>query len=155
MNRSVQVIALFFLPFLLANTMLSSIPKVRAQEDTWTTLASMPTPRNGLGATSVNGKIYAIGGSSNLNEVYNPTTNTWTTKVPPSTGRVQLEVVAVQNKIYAIGGYQGRQVTSSVNEEYDPVTNTWITKSPMPRVLERASLPINSLFQTVCSIWFI
>jgi hypothetical protein len=46
--------------------------------DTWTTKASMPTPRIDFAITVYQGKIYCIGGTtdyysySNLNEVYDP-----------------------------------------------------------------------------------
>ena len=54
--------------------------------NTWTVVASLPTPRAGVTATEgVDGRIYAIGGALAGNattaetDVYNPATNTWTT----------------------------------------------------------------------------
>lgn len=112
---------------------------VKAEEDSWTTLAPMSTPRTGLDAAVVDGKIYAIGGTSNegpsdKNEEYDPATNTWTTKAAVPTGRTQLAAVTVQNKIYAIGGYADTYpgIPLAKNEVYDPYTNTWATKAEMP-----------------------
>jgi len=69
------------------STMPPSFFIAYAQEDTWTSLAPMPTPRMDLGLAVVNNKIYAIGGQTgrglsdivlDTNEMYNPATNTWT-----------------------------------------------------------------------------
>jgi len=100
--------------------------------DTWTTKADMPTARAVLGVVEVNGKIYAIGGSSGNTsavEEYDPETDTWTTKADMPTGRYGLGVVEVNGKIYAIGGYDGYLSTV---EEYNPATDTWTTKADMP-----------------------
>ncbi len=109
--------------------------------DTWTTKASIPTPRYNLSCRVVNEKIYAIGGSSDQApfsistvEEYNPATDTWTTKASMPTARFVLSTGTVNGKIYAIGGADAYPVTVSYKtvEEYDPITDSWITKSPMP-----------------------
>jgi N-acetylneuraminic acid mutarotase len=116
----------------------------------------MHVARGGLGVAVVNGKIYAIGGSTlkggggtqsgplpqtggpvSTNEEYDPATNTWTTKASMPTARFNFAIVAYQNKIYCIGGTLGVESTHKwidydVNEAYDPATNTWETKSSMP-----------------------
>jgi N-acetylneuraminic acid mutarotase len=116
--------------------------------DTWQTKAPMHTARSGLGAAVVNGKIYAIGGSTesgylvslngivDTNEEYDPATNTWTLKTSMPTPRTGLAVASYQGKIYCIGGVIAHNesgfVMSTVNEVYDPATDTWTTKTPMP-----------------------
>jgi N-acetylneuraminic acid mutarotase len=115
----------------------------------------MQQARGGLGVATVNGKIYAIGGSvasshdnvkgSQLvgtNEEYDPATDTWTFKMPMPTPRWYFGVAVYKNKIYCIGGQtkvgevngyaQLGQI--GVNEVYDPATDTWETKTPMPTV---------------------
>jgi len=126
-------------------------------EDTWVAKAPMHQARAGLGVAVVNGKIYAIGGSTasgpyppdclaggfvGTNEEYDPETDTWTTKASMPTPRDYFAIAAYQNKIYCIGGAIGftvdewglfhSYVASGVNEVYDTVTNTWETKTPMP-----------------------
>jgi len=104
--------------------------------NTWTTKTPMPTPRIYFGIAVIENKIYTIGGDSgnwtagqtvtNVNEVYDPTTDTWETKASMSTKRMALSANVVDGKIYLIGG--GLTAT----EVYDPSTDTWTTEEPMP-----------------------
>lgn len=109
-------------------------------EDAWRNVAPMPTPRYGLAAATVNGKIYAFGGLQGaiwdtqtalaIVEEYNPATNTWRSRAPMPTARCTMVVAVVDGKIYAIGGYNGAPL--AVVEEYDPAANTWRSRAPMP-----------------------
>jgi predicted secreted protein len=110
-----------------------------AAEGTWTTKVDMPTARMFLSTSVVNGKIYAIGGSSiqevgvSTVEEYYPATDTWTTKSPMPTPRWGLSTSVVNGKIFAIGGARGFPIPGlRTVEEYDPSTDIWTTKSPMP-----------------------
>lgn len=98
--------------------------------NSWSTVASMPTARGEQGSAIVNGIIYVIGGYNsralNVVEAYNPATNTWSTKAPMPTARSQFSVAVVNNKIYAMGGWPGN---INVLEEFDPITNSWSTKA--------------------------
>jgi N-acetylneuraminic acid mutarotase len=110
-----------------------------AVDNTWVSKEPMPTARTFLGAAEVNGKIYAIGGFSDLNntEEYDPITDTWTTKAAIPSPRFWFATAVYQNKIYCIGGLVGggppfsSSVTGAI-EVYDPATNTWEIKKPMP-----------------------
>jgi uncharacterized repeat protein (TIGR01451 family) len=110
--------------------------QVLALELEWRSVAPMPTGRDGLAVTSLNGKIYAIGGRGGLNvvEEFDPTVEpngTWTRKADMPTGRWGLAAVALNGKIYAIGGDGGLNIV----EEFDPTVGpdgTWTTKAPMP-----------------------
>ena len=107
---------------------------------TWTQKADLPQARFILSASTVDGKIYAIGGSSILHgtglsivDEYDPTTDTWTPKAPMPTARQWLSTSAVNGKIYAFGGTpRTYQLPLSTVEEYDPATDTWTEKAPMP-----------------------
>ena len=57
-NTACILVSLFII-LLVASVFFSA---VKATEDSWTTMASMPTARSSLGATVVDGKIYVIGG---------------------------------------------------------------------------------------------
>ncbi len=106
--------------------------------DKWTEKADMPTPGYLLSASSVNGKIYVIGGWAgrakgprSTVEEYDPVTDTWTQKADMLTRRSSLSTSVVNGKIYAIGGGQWRKVFSTV-EMYDSVTDKWTQKADMP-----------------------
>ena len=117
-------------------------------ENSWTEMAPMPTARYYLHVATVDGKIYAIGGSTDQstdgseqfcanNEMYNPVTNKWTTKAPMPTARGNFAIAVYQNKIYCIGGNIALNpltgtTTTDLNEIYNPATNSWSYGSPMP-----------------------
>jgi N-acetylneuraminic acid mutarotase len=119
-----------------------SISSTDVTEDTWVSKASMQVARSNLGVAAVNGKIYAIGGSTEngvvgTNEEYDLATDTWTYKKPMPTPRYDFGIAVYQNKIYCIGGfsaggYYSNESIKGVNEVYDPATDTWETKEPIP-----------------------
>ena len=129
-----KALALLLAIIILLFSSVLTVIAVKGEENSWTTLAPMSTPRASLDAAVVDEKIYAIGGTSNINEEYDPSTNTWTTKAAVPTARSTLVTVAVQNKIYAIGGYAEADpgIPTAINEVYDPTTDTWETKAEMP-----------------------
>jgi N-acetylneuraminic acid mutarotase len=122
---------------------LRSVPLQIVEEyypatDTWTRKADMPTARNALCVSVVDGRIYAIGGSDGIAaplgtvEEYNPETDTWTRKADMPTARYALSTSEVSGKIYAIGGSMGGFRALSTVEQYDPVTDIWTKKADMP-----------------------
>ena len=110
--------------------------------DTWTQLADMLTNRYAPAAVSLNGHLYAIGGSTgngqtvlSTMEEYDPASNTWTQKASMQNARWAFQAVAVNGKIYAIGGLGGSSanpIDAPYVEEYDPVSDSWTSKSNMP-----------------------
>jgi N-acetylneuraminic acid mutarotase len=122
-----------------------------AVADSWVSKTPMQQARGGLGVAAVNGRIYAIGGTtesgqriytggylgnitggvSSTNEEYNPEMDTWTLKSPMPTPRADFAIVAYENRIYCIGGRTNTSVTN-VNEVYNPESNTWETKTSAP-----------------------
>jgi len=97
----------------------------------------MPTPRFGLSTNVVNGKIYAIGGTFDMNqalpavEVYDPATNTWAKKTDMPSASWGHSACVINDKIYVIGGTNPNGSLSTV-QVYDTATNTWSKKASMP-----------------------
>jgi N-acetylneuraminic acid mutarotase len=134
---------------LLIPLLMMPFKPVSAAGDSWTTEAPMQQARSALSVAVVNGKIYAIGGSTlqgsppytggivGTNEEYDPATDTWVFKTPMPTPRTGFGIAVYNNKIYCIGGEvtyknDNKPPLTNVNEVYDPATNTWETKEPMP-----------------------
>ncbi len=114
----------------------------KPKEDSWKTMAPMPTPREYFGTAVVDGKIYTIGGYdgkiTNVTEVYDPATNQWTTKASMPTPRYQFAAAVYQGKIYCMGGIGVNWRFTNVTEVYDPATETWETKAAMPTAKSEA-----------------
>ncbi|NQT23835.1 T9SS type A sorting domain-containing protein [candidate division KSB1 bacterium] len=108
--------------------------------ESWTQKTNMPTGRGMLSACVIDGKIYAIGGTTadwenvfyKHVEVYDPVTDTWTQKADMPTGRWGLAACSLNGLIYAIGGRAGTNSSSKV-EVYNPVADTWTTKTRLQR----------------------
>ena len=103
-------------------------------EGFWTSKTPMNTARRYLGAATVGGKVYVIGGYNGsylgTNECYDPVLDSWTNKSPMPTPRNGAAVVALNGKVYVIGGYNGTYLNTT--EVYDPITDSWATKANMP-----------------------
>jgi len=107
----------------------------KGEGGTWTKKADMPNPRFCF-TVAVNGKIYAIGGGTDPNNIlskveeYDPVKETWEKKANMPTARFAMTVGVVNGKIYAIGGVKDSYL--SIVEEYDPEKNIWARKADMP-----------------------
>jgi N-acetylneuraminic acid mutarotase len=125
--------ALFLFPFLYVNAETSTIFTL---ENTWQTMASMPTARQGLGAAVVDGKIYAIGGGTESNEMYDPASDTWTTKTSMPKTKANFGIAVYEDKIYCIGGVDEAKdygaYSSGVNFVYDTKTDSWSSIAALP-----------------------
>jgi N-acetylneuraminic acid mutarotase len=128
------IVMLLVLVFLTASCLTVAKPafsSAATTENTWETMAPMPTARSQLGVDVVNGKIYAIGGDYNVNEMYDPETNTWSTKTPMPTPSRNFGIAVYGSKIYCIGGGSWDNMLA-LNQVYDTATDTWTTKTSMP-----------------------
>jgi N-acetylneuraminic acid mutarotase len=109
-----------------------------------------------MSAAAVGGKIYLLGGVSNIQgptladvEEYDPITEDWTPKANMPTKRTALATGVVGAQIYAMGGtavVQGPGL--STVEGYNPVSNTWSKKMDMPtaRVFLGAGVVDNKIY---------
>jgi N-acetylneuraminic acid mutarotase len=104
--------------------------------DTWTSKAPHPLPRQHLTAEAVNGKIYTFGGNKNdnLTHEYDPVTDNWIEKSPMPVMIDSPNSVVVNGKIFAAGGDNSKAVWM-----YDPLEDVWQgpldSEIPTPRAL--------------------
>lgn len=125
--------------------------------NSWTTAASMNTPRVGLAAAVSGGKIYAFGGYGKppgytaryllTVEVYNPTSNTWTSSPSMKAARYGLAATTTSNDlIYLIGGKNESSVLPDRNEEYIPSSgaSSYIAGLPSGQRSELAAVNISN-----------
>ncbi|XP_055017092.1 kelch-like ECH-associated protein 1A isoform X2 [Boleophthalmus pectinirostris] len=119
-----------------------SLPTLEAYDprrNLWIPLADMEAPCSGLGACTLFGLLYTVGGrnlslqnnvESSALSCYNPMTNQWRQRESLNTPRNRVGVAEVDGCIYAVGGSQGSTHHSTV-ERWDPETNRWAYISPM------------------------
>jgi len=120
----------------LATVEAYTLPASGSDQGSWQTLPPMPTPRTGLAAVAVGGKIYAVGGSNydgylRTVEEYDPNAGTWTSLADMPTAREALGLAAVGTTVYAIGGLNTGGYLSVV-EAYDVGGDSWSGKASLP-----------------------
>ncbi|MBI4569006.1 MAG: hypothetical protein HY719_11485 [Planctomycetes bacterium] len=112
-------------------------------DGSWNATVMLPAGgRSGLGAASLGGDVYAIGGFNGSTaidtvEKYNPSASAWASPLPPvlPAARKDMPAAEVNDRIYVIGGSDSSGSLALV-EEFDPTANggqgRWSTKTPMP-----------------------
>jgi N-acetylneuraminic acid mutarotase len=129
-----RIYAIGGVDFLQSPLPLATVEAYTPATNTWTTLASMPTPRQLLAAAvGPDGRIYALGGADaagnplNTVEAYDITTNTWTVALSMPTRRSALAAVTgPDGRVFAIGGRNGSTALNTV----EVLT---VTPTPDPR----------------------
>jgi N-acetylneuraminic acid mutarotase len=119
---------------------LSGVERYDIETDTWTTVASLPSPRSDLAAVARGGKIYVFGGCTGSTaavlddvDVYNPGTDSWSTAPAdmPTARSSMYGAAAKGNRIYVIGG-QANGAQLATNEFYKVPSDSWGTDTPRP-----------------------
>lgn len=109
----------------------------------WSNLAPLTNPRNHLAGVGLGGKIYAIGGQHERNEVdgnqnqvdvYNPATNTWkrVANLPVPRGHISSSTFVTDGRIDVIGGTLNGNKPSADVTTYDPQANVWVKLPSLP-----------------------
>ncbi|MEO6076789.1 MAG: kelch repeat-containing protein [Dokdonella sp.] len=116
-----------------SSTVLNDLWRWNAATQVWTQLAIMPTAKQNIQGTFLNGKIYVPGGytgSTHIaeNAIYDVASNTWSLGAPLPV--IHTGATAAYNgKIYVFGGNPGPLVRLDI---YDPVANSWAQGANMP-----------------------
>lgn len=122
----------------LLKVSLSSVECYDPITNTWTSLTPMPTARGALGAATLNGKIYAVGGGDfhvalDTVEVYDPKLDSWSTMPCMNYARGCLGLTCVNNTLYVFGGAHMHNGMMTYLEEsiecFDPKLNRWLVVS--------------------------
>jgi N-acetylneuraminic acid mutarotase len=94
----------------------------------------MPVAVSEAMSAVVNGKIYVIGGrtdlATNVVQEYNPVANTWALKTNMPGSRYAAAAIAYNNLIYIVGG-AGTGTELDELLIYDPAANSWTAGSQM------------------------
>jgi hypothetical protein len=114
---------------------LDTVEVYNIKNDSWKTVTPLPQSLHHTAASSFNGKIYVIGGSSidnwipnNKLFIYDLLEDKWIEGKPMPTARGAINANFVNGILYVIRGYASSQIVD-VNEAYDPLTDEWISKS--------------------------
>lgn len=111
--------------------------------DTWTALASLPTPVEEATAVYAEGKIFIFGGldgtinATNLVQIFTISSGLWSIGAVMPAVRQQMGGGYWAGKIYLVAGYQTTATTSAQNQtwEYSISGNSWATKAVLPASL--------------------
>ena len=118
---------------------LSSAEIYNPYSNRWSSLPDMNHKRGGCAITSVNGKVYAIGGhgygSFTSGEMLDLATDQWTAIPDMKEARVCCTACTIGNKLYVIGGRNSYAGVSLVSE-FDTMTQKW---SSLPNMIEKRS----------------
>jgi N-acetylneuraminic acid mutarotase len=118
----------------------STVYQYDPSDDSWSTLASLPSALGQIDAAYIDGKIYIPGGyagsgaNSDTLHIYDISTDSWSTGADvPFTGGLEGYSVEVYNgKLYMFGGYDYASFGwVSVVYAYDPGTDNWETLADM------------------------
>ena len=112
--------------------------------NSWQTKSPLPTARQYIQASVLNGEIYVIGGknggvspsartTTNLNEVYSVENDSWTTKAA-----IPYEVSCYASAVYGGRVYVFGGVNVDFTQIYDPMNDSWSMGKPMPTLVEYA-----------------
>jgi N-acetylneuraminic acid mutarotase len=107
---------------------LSTVEEYDPVTDTWTTKTDMPNAMFWMSTSTVDDRIFAIGGFGSQNgptyrsvEAYDPVTDTWTAHTKMPTARFNISTNVVNGKIYVIGGIPCSGCSPiNTTEVYDP-----------------------------------
>ncbi|MBY6006217.1 hypothetical protein KUV62_20000 [Salipiger bermudensis] len=107
--------------------------------DRWRYAPPLQVPRADLAASTVDGRIYAIGGTRKVGidalgtvEMFDPAIGVWTRRRDMPTPRLHHTSVAHEGRIYVFGGSPEWPVPLATVEIYDPETDQWSKGANMP-----------------------
>ena len=119
---------------------LATVERYDIDTDTWTAVASLPSPRSDLAAVAHGNEIYVFGGCTGSLaaviddvDVYDVASDTWSTAPAdlPTPRSSMYGAGARGGTVYVVGGQAGG-VQLATNEAYKIAADNWNTATPMP-----------------------
>ena len=123
---------------------LDTVERYDIHRDQWHIEKRMNIARTAVGASCLNGFLYAVGGECAINEplddtlylpyveCYNPILHRWFPVADLSVPRSFVCVVVCSGKLYALGG-EDRNSSYNTVERYSPKKNYWRLMEPMKK----------------------
>ena len=113
----------------------------------WRARKDMPFGGSHMNATSLNGKIYVVGGflGSQHRDAfghaaeYDPATDSWRTLAPLSGPRGSVALAAAGGKVHAIGGRGTDLKTTTIHQVFDPASGNWSMAAPLGKARDHTA----------------
>uniref|UniRef100_A0A665UEZ6 BTB domain-containing protein n=1 Tax=Echeneis naucrates TaxID=173247 RepID=A0A665UEZ6_ECHNA len=111
------------------NSCFNNVERYDIESDCWSAVASMNTPRGGVGSVALGSFVYAVGGNDGVAslssvERFNPHLNKWIEVSEMGQRRAGNGVSKLNGCLYVVGGFDDNSPLSSV-ERFDPRMNRW------------------------------
>lgn len=132
---------------------LATLERYDLLADEWEMMESMKHARTAVGACSLNGLLYVVGGECAVNsphddtmyvrytECFDPLVREWILLADIAIQRSFISVAALNGYLYAVGG-EDRTCSYNYVERYDPKTNMWTTVQSMRRKRSGAGMAV-------------
>jgi len=120
-----------------AQGICNTVEMYNPQTNTWTVLASKPTPVKDILAGVIGGLIYVPGGRqvngepTDITEIYDPKSNQWSLGASLPKPLAAYGLTVSEGRIYIFGGWDGNRIVNNAYV-YESQKNTWTEISPMP-----------------------
>ncbi|MEE2567244.1 Kelch repeat-containing protein [Hyphobacterium marinum] len=125
--------------FLTALALVCLWPALASAQGEWRDGPALLSPRSGLAAAELEGKIYAAGGAGltqprNEVEVFDPDLGEWRDVTALPSGLERFGMTAANGRLYAAGGYAAREGVRPIADmwSYAPETGVWQRETAMP-----------------------
>ncbi len=102
------------------------------QFERWTPVAELPSPRAGHGVAVAGDFLFAVAGSAEGIDRYDPVANVWERSAAPrEVARVGAAVVGLGDEVFVLGGVINGAATARV-DIYDTTSETWSRGPDLP-----------------------
>jgi N-acetylneuraminic acid mutarotase len=118
------------------NVPIAQVQVYDTRQHSWRTVAPLPRPRGGMGATVLDGRIHVIGGGNSQStiadhSVYDPASDRWMELAPLPRPLGSPAAVVHEGALWSVGGRSGPDDFGNV-WRYDSAANRWLPGTAIP-----------------------